>query len=147
MVSVLVKHIRETDRKLAQWIQNGAKNEDTASKVATGSAVSGKTSYMDTVTKDESTENLDIRQILDIKELQRIQDLFLTVTGMTAVVDMKGKYITKGNSLPAFTAGIPEKHNELREFTQDLTVGGFRAGTVIGGIVPEARMIQPQARK
>ena len=28
-----------------------------------------------------------------------------------------------------------EKHNELREFTQDLTVGGFRAGTVIGGIV------------
>ena len=26
MVSVLVKHIRETDRKLAQWIQNGAKN-------------------------------------------------------------------------------------------------------------------------
>lgn len=25
MVSVLVKHIRETDRKLAQWIQNGAK--------------------------------------------------------------------------------------------------------------------------
>ena len=79
MVSVLVKHIRETDRKLAQWIQNGAKNEVTASKVATGSAVSGKTSYMDTVTKDESTENLDIRQILDMKELQRIQDLFLTV--------------------------------------------------------------------
>ena len=62
MVSVLVKHIRETDRKLAQWIQNGAKNEDTASKAVTGSAVSGKTSYMDTVTKDESTENLDIRQ-------------------------------------------------------------------------------------
>lgn len=60
MVSVLVKHIRETDRKLAQWIQNGAKNEVTASKAATGSAVSGKTSYMDTVTKDESTENLDI---------------------------------------------------------------------------------------
>ena len=25
MVSVLVKHIRETDRKLAQWIQNGTK--------------------------------------------------------------------------------------------------------------------------
>ena len=47
---------------------------------------------MDTVSKDESTENLDIRQILDIKELQRIQDLFLTVTGMTAaVVDMKRK--------------------------------------------------------
>ena len=36
---------------------------------------------MDTVTKDESTENLDIRQILDMKELQRIQDLFLTATG------------------------------------------------------------------
>ena len=58
---------------------------------------------MDTVTKDESTENLDIRQILDIKELQRIQDLFLTVTGMTAaVVDMKGKYITRGNSFTSF---------------------------------------------
>ena len=137
MVSVLVKHIRETDRKLAQWIQNGAKNEVTASKVATGSAVSGKTSYMDTVTKDESTENLDIRQILDIKELQRIQDLFLTVTGMTAaVVDMKGKYITRGNSFTSFYSRYTNgKHNELREFTQDLTVGGFRAGTVIGGIV------------
>ena len=36
MVSVLVKHIRETDRKLAQWIQNGAKNEVTASKADTG---------------------------------------------------------------------------------------------------------------
>lgn len=137
MVSVLVKHIRETDRKLAQWIQNGAKNEVTASKAATGSAVSGKTSYMDTVTKDESTENLDIRQILDIKELQRIQDLFLTVTGMTAaVVDMKGKYITRGNSFTSFYSRYTNgKHNELREFTQDLTVGGFRAGTVIGGIV------------
>ena len=137
MVSVLVKHIRATDRKLAQWIQNGTKNEDTASKAATGSAVSGKTSYMDTVSKDESTENLDIRQILDIKELQRIQDLFLTVTGMTAaVVDMKGKYITRGNSFTSFYSRYTNgKHNELREFTQDLTVGGFRAGTVIGGIV------------
>ncbi len=46
------------------------------SKAVTGSAVSGKTSYMDTVTKDESTENLDIRQILDMKELQRIQICF-----------------------------------------------------------------------
>ena len=92
---------------------------------------------MDTVTKDESTENLDIRQILDIKELQRIQDLFLTVTGMTAaVVDMKGKYITRGNSFTSFYSRYTNgKHNELREFTQDLTVGGFRAGTVIGGIV------------
>ena len=126
-----------TDRKLAQWIQNGAKNEDTASKAVTGSAVSGKTSYMDTVTKDESTENLDIRQILDMKELQRIQDLFLTATGMTAaVVDMKGKYITKGSSFTSFYSRYTSgKHNELREFTQDLTVGGFRAGTVIGGIV------------
>lgn len=137
MVSVLVKHIRETDRKLAQWIQNGAKNEVTASKVATGSAVSGKTSYMDTVTKDESTENLDIRHILDMKELQRIQDLFLTATGMTAaVVDMKGKYIIRGSSFTSFYSRYTSgKHNELREFTQDLTVGGFRAGTVIGGIV------------
>ena len=108
MVSVLVKHIRETDRKLAQWIQNGAKNEDTASKAVTGSAVSGKTSYMDTVTKDESTENLDIRQILDMKELQRIQDLFLTATGMTAaVVDMKGNILQKEAPLPVFTAVIP----------------------------------------
>ena len=96
-----------------------------------------KNSNMDTVTKDESTENLDIRQILDIKELQRIQDLFLTVTGMTAaVVDMKGKYITRGNSFTSFYSRYTNgKHNELREFTQDLTVGGFRAGTVIGGIV------------
>ena len=59
MVSVLVKHIRETDRKLAQWIQNGAKNEVTASKAATGSAVSGKTSYMDTVTTVSYT-HLDV---------------------------------------------------------------------------------------
>ena len=136
MVSVLVKHIRETDRKLAQWIQNGAKNEVTASKVATGSAVSGKTSYMDTVTKDESTENLDIRQILDMKELQRIQDLFLTATGMTAaVVDMKGKYIIRGSSFTSFYSRYTSgKHNELREFTQDLTVGGFRAGIRFGRI-------------
>ena len=61
----------------------------------------------------------------------------LTATGMTAaVVDMKGKYITRGNSFTSFYSRYTNgKHNELREFTQDLTVGGFRAGTVIGGIV------------
>ena len=46
MVSVLVKHIRETDRKLAQWIQNGAKNEVKDSKVSTGTALSVKTYNM-----------------------------------------------------------------------------------------------------
>lgn len=136
MVSTLVQHIREADRKLAQWIQNGKEGERKMVQTAEVSRPE-KTSGESTFSRQGSGDEPDLRQVLDMQELQRIQEIFFTATGMTAaVVDMKGNYIAKGNAFNGFhnlyTSG---KHKELREFTQELTVGGFQAGTVIGGIV------------
>lgn len=100
---------------------------------------------------------MDIRKIVDIKEFQRIQDLFSDATGLAAIaVDAQGEYISRGSNFTDFcmkyTRGNPEGmercsrcdregkgtyfcHAGLMDFAADLIVDGEKVGAVIGGQV------------
>lgn len=105
-------------------------------------------------------ESMDIRKIVDLKEFQRIQDLFSRATGLAAIaVDAQGEYISKGSNFTDFcmkyTRGNAEGmircsrcdregkgtyfcHAGLMDFAADLIVDGEKVGAVIGGqVLPE----------
>lgn len=100
---------------------------------------------------------MDIKTFADLKELQRIQDLFSDATGLAAIaVDAAGNYITKGSNFTDFcmkyTRGCAEGqrrcekcdnectgtyfcHAGLMDFASDIVVDGERVGAIIGGQV------------
>lgn len=103
---------------------------------------------------------MDIRNIVDLKEFQRIQDLFSDATGLAAIaVDDKGEYISKGSNFTDFcmkytrgtTVGMERCgqcdregkgtyfcHAGLMDFASDIMVDGEKVGAVIGGqVLPE----------
>ena len=153
-VEILVKHIREMDRKMAAWVrkENPAGNTATpaasapaskavsAPSASTASAAASASASSVTRTAHFSAGkagDMDFERIIDMQELQKLQDLFSAATGMTAaVVDLHGNYVTKGKAFSNFEERYSNgKHSELREFTRELTLGGFQAGSVIGGVV------------
>lgn len=104
---------------------------------------------------------MDIKLFVDLKELQRIQDLFSDATGLAAIaVDAEGNYITKGSNFTDFcmkyTRGCAEGlrrcvkcdteckgtyfcHAGLMDFASDIMVEGERIGSIIGGqVLPSA---------
>ena len=100
---------------------------------------------------------MNIREFVDLKLLQRIQDLFSDATGLAAIaVDDKGEYITKGSNFTNFcmkyTRGSEEGsrrcvkcdtectgtyycHAGLMDFASDIVINGVRVGAIIGGQV------------
>lgn len=100
---------------------------------------------------------MDIRKMVDLKEFQRIQDLFSDATGLAAIaVDDKGEYISRGSNFTDFcmkyTRGTTEGmarcgecdregkgtyfcHAGLMDFAADIVVEGEKVGAVIGGQV------------
>lgn len=100
---------------------------------------------------------MDIRKMVDLKEFQRIQDLFSDATGLAAIaVDQKGEYISNGSNFTDFCmkytrgsrigmerCGKCDKegngtyfcHAGLMDFAADLIVEGEKVGAVIGGQV------------
>lgn len=100
---------------------------------------------------------MDIRKMVDLKEFQRIQDLFSDATGLAAIaVDDKGEYISQGSNFTDFcmkyTRGTTEGlercgrcdregkgtyfcHAGLMDFASDIMVDGEKVGAVIGGQV------------
>lgn len=100
---------------------------------------------------------LDIREFVDLKQLQRIQDLFSDATGLAAIaVAADGKYITKGSNFTDFCmkytrgsklgaercvkcdnecTGTYFCHAGLMDFSSDIIIEGERVGAIIGGQV------------
>lgn len=100
---------------------------------------------------------MDIKKMVDLKELQRLQDLFSDATGLAAIaVDAEGEYITNGSNFTDFcmkyTRGTTEGaqrcskcdtegtgtyfcHAGLMDFAADIIVNGEKVGAIIGGQV------------
>ncbi len=100
---------------------------------------------------------MELLDVIDVKELQRVQDMFAQATGMAAVtVDLKGAFVTKPSNFTDFcmkyTRGSPlgaqrcERcdaegkgayfcHAGLMDFAQPIIVEGEQLGNVLGGQV------------
>lgn len=100
---------------------------------------------------------MQLRDFMDLKMLQDIQDQFSTATGLAAIaVDAEGNYITKGSNFTEFcmkyTRGSAEGlkrctkcdneckgtyycHAGLMDFSTDIIIDGERLGAMIGGQV------------
>lgn len=100
---------------------------------------------------------MQIKDFMDLKALQKLQDQFSDATGLAAIaVDAEGKYITKGSNFTDFcikyTRGCEEGmrrcvkcdteckgtyycHAGLMDFSVDIIVNGERLGAMIGGQV------------
>lgn len=100
---------------------------------------------------------MELLDVIDVKELQRLQDLFAQATGMAAVtVDLKGAFVTKPSNFTDFcmkyTRNSPlgaqrcERcdaegkgayfcHAGLMDFAQPIVVDGEQLGNVLGGQV------------
>lgn len=100
---------------------------------------------------------MDIRNFMDLKMLQYIQDLFSDATGLAAIaVDAKGNYITKGSNFTDFCMKYTRQSTEgakrcakcdneckgtyfchagLMDFASDIIVEGEKVGAIIGGQV------------
>ncbi len=103
---------------------------------------------------------LDIREFVDLKQIQIIQDTFSDATGLAAIaVAADGKYITKGSNFTDFCmkytrnselgamrcvqcdnecTGTYFCHAGLMDFSNDIIVNGEKVGAIIGGqVLPE----------
>lgn len=100
---------------------------------------------------------MNIREFVDLKRLQKIQDLFAASTGLAAIaVDAEGKYLTKGSGFTDFCMQYTRQsplgaqrcqkcdneghgsyvcHAGLMDFSQDIVVAGEKVGTIVGGQV------------
>lgn len=98
-----------------------------------------------------------MKDFVDVKKLQAIQDQFSDATGLAAIaVDSDGSYITKGSNFTDFcmkyTRGCEEGlrrcvkcdnectgtyfcHAGLMDFASDIIINGERVGAIIGGQV------------
>lgn len=104
---------------------------------------------------------MDIREFIDIEELQNLQDKFSDATGLAAIAcDENGEYITEGSNFTDFcmkyTRGSQEGgrrcakcdvegkgtytcHAGLLDFNVPIVIEGQKIGNVIGGqILPKA---------
>lgn len=109
---------------------------------------------------------MDIRDFLDLKKLQEIQDSFSEATGLAAIaVDNKGEYLTEGSNFTDFCmkytrgseegkrrcikcdnecSGVYFCHAGLMDFSIDIKIGDEKIGAIIGGqILPK----QPDEEK
>ncbi len=103
---------------------------------------------------------MNIRDFMDMKKLQEIQDAFSDSTGLAAIaVGMDGKYLTEGSNFTDFcmkyTRGSAEGnrrcikcdnectgtyfcHAGLMDFSIDIMLEGEKIGAIIGGqVLPE----------
>lgn len=100
---------------------------------------------------------MNIRDFMDLKELQHLQDQFSDATGLAAIaVGADGNYITEGSNFTDFcmkyTRGSTEGlarcvkcdtectgtyfcHAGLMDFATDIIVDGEKVGSIIGGQV------------
>lgn len=99
---------------------------------------------------------INIRDFLDLDNLQRIQDAWSNATGLAAIaVDMNGEYMTEGSNFTDFcmkyTRGSSEEGNRrcvkcdnecsgvyychagLMDFSKDILIDGEKVGAIIGG--------------
>lgn len=103
---------------------------------------------------------MELKDFMDMKKLQEIQDAFSNATGLAAIaVDMHGEYITQGSNFTDFcmkyTRGSAEGlkrcvkcdnectgvyfcHAGLMDFSVDIMLGDTKVGAIIGGqVLPE----------
>lgn len=100
---------------------------------------------------------MNIEEFVDLKMLQRIQNLFSDATGLAAIaVNAEGKYVTEGSNFTDFcmkyTRGNSEGmrrcvkcdteckgtyfcHAGLMDFAADIVVDNMKVGSIIGGQV------------
>lgn len=100
---------------------------------------------------------MDIKEFIDLKKLQEIQDQFSDATGLAAIaVDADGNYITKGSNFTDFCmkytrgskvglercvkcdtecTGTYFCHAGLMDFASDIVIDGVKVGAIIGGQV------------
>ncbi|MBR1743791.1 MAG: PocR ligand-binding domain-containing protein [Lachnospiraceae bacterium] len=111
---------------------------------------------------------MEIKDFLDIKKLQELQDQFSDATGLAAIaVDNQGEYITEGSNFTDFcmkyTRGSEEGsrrcvkndtecsgtyfcHAGLMDFAFDIVVNGEKIGSMIGGQVLPKKPDEDQFR-
>lgn len=112
---------------------------------------------------------MKIKDFMDLKKLQGIQDQFSAATGLAAIaVDAEGNYITKGSHFTDFcmkyTRGSEEGakrcmkcdtecsgtyycHAGLMDFASDIIVDGEKLGAIIGGQVLPTEPEEDKFRK
>lgn len=116
---------------------------------------------------------MDIKEFIDLKKLQDIQDQFSDATGLAAIaVDAKGNYITKGSNFTDFCmkytrgskigqercvkcdtecTGTYFCHAGLMDFASDIIIEGEKVGAIIGGQVlpgePDIEKFEQVARE
>lgn len=108
-------------------------------------------------TKKKGEERMKLKDFIDLKILQDIQDQFSNATGLAAIsVDAEGNYITKGSNFTDFCmkytrgseiglercvkcdtecTGTYFCHAGLMDFASDIIINGEKVGAVIGGQV------------
>ena len=142
VTDILVKHIQTEDSRVAKWVRD-RENKGSFSRPA--ARVSKPVSFTSAFKEMSGKKEIGLRSAVDLTELQKLQELFTAATGLScAVVDASGNYVTKGSGSNAFNVRYAQgKHEELAEFTQDLIIDGYRAGSVIGGAVRNGQENEP----
>lgn len=101
--------------------------------------------------------NMELKDFMDLKKLQKIQDNFSDATGLAAIaVGIHGEYLTEGSNFTDFcmkyTRGSAEGnrrcikcdnectgtyfcHAGLMDFSVDIMIGETKVGAIIGGQV------------
>lgn len=112
---------------------------------------------------------MNIRDFMDLKKLQEIQDSFSDATGLAAIaVDSEGEYITEGSNFTEFCmkytrgselgnkrcvkcdnecTGTYFCHSGLMDFSIDIMLGEEKLGSVIGGQVLPCEPNEEEFRK
>lgn len=116
---------------------------------------------------------MELKDFMDMKKLQEIQDAFSNATGLAAIaVGMDGEYITEGSNFTDFcmkyTRGSAEGnrrcvkcdnectgtyfcHAGLMDFSVDIVLNGEKVGAIIGGQVlpsePDDEQFRATARE
>lgn len=104
--------------------------------------------------RNQDQESLHLRSMVDVKELQRMQNLLSDATGLAAVIlEASGQPVTKPSNYPDFCrkiggsmigqeqcgqcakngSGLYRCHAGLMEFSKHIMVDGKLAGILIGG--------------
>lgn len=112
---------------------------------------------------------MNIREFMDLKKLQDIQDCFSNATGLAAIaVDNEGEYLTEGSNFTDFCMkytrgselgnkkckkcdvendGTYFCHSGLMDFSIDIMVGEEKVGSIIGGQVLPSEPDEEEFRK
>ena len=116
---------------------------------------------------------MELAEIVDVKELQRVQDLFSQATGMAAVtVDLNGNFVTKPSNFTDFCMKYTREspvgaqrcakcdaegkgayfcHAGLMDFAEPIIIDGVQYGNALGGQVlprePDLEQFRQVARE